>query len=317
MDAQKAAVTDFLRRCVAYADESIIRKQNREEDATEIERWRIYREFTAYALMEVSRGQLDDWFSDAAEQTRKASTFHGESLDPEAMASTAIDHLDFAPRAAWMSAMIAPRPLVLLSTTGPDGTRNLCPATSVAVLSNHPAMLGISLSQDRDGRPRDTLANLRDAGVGARVTAMVLPTHWPGALLVDATATPMPREESEWNRLDADPVDSPSPGEWPALHPLAAGALECELVELHPLPEPAVSTLAILRVVNVIHTTRGISRDGGPPDADTWRPLLCQFGQDRLTSGPDGADWSFTVRSHRDADGRAVPPSDWSRNRDD
>ena len=54
----KEAVCDFLRRCVLYADSSINRKKERDEDMAEIERWAAYRDFTAYALSEIERGEL-------------------------------------------------------------------------------------------------------------------------------------------------------------------------------------------------------------------------------------------------------------------
>ena len=56
-DMSKDAVCDFLRRCVLYADSSINRKKDRDEDTTENERWAAYRDITAYALSEVERGE--------------------------------------------------------------------------------------------------------------------------------------------------------------------------------------------------------------------------------------------------------------------
>ena len=60
MSNSKVAVCDFLKRCVLYADSSINRKRDRGDDAEELKRWMAYRDFTAYALSEVERGELDD-----------------------------------------------------------------------------------------------------------------------------------------------------------------------------------------------------------------------------------------------------------------
>ena len=76
----KDAVCDFLRRCVQYADESIERKKERDEDIAEIERWSAYRDFTAYALSEVERGELDDWFEGDGESGQKRETLLGQSM---------------------------------------------------------------------------------------------------------------------------------------------------------------------------------------------------------------------------------------------
>ncbi|MDG1526009.1 MAG: flavin reductase [Candidatus Thalassarchaeaceae archaeon] len=287
----KEAVCDFLRRCVLYADSSINRKKDREEDRGEIERWAAYRDFTAYALSEVERGELDDWFQSDGEAERKQATFLGIPMG-ENVRNDPMDALEHPERAAWMSALVAPRPVFLLSTISEQGVANLCPVTSVSLLANTPPLLGVSLSQDRSGRPRDTLVNLRS---GSKISAMVLPGTWDAALLVNETAAPLPPEQSEWDKLD-EAVDSPNG--FPPYHPLSAAVLECEVAELHPLPD-AVATLAILRVQNILRPDIGSKRQM-PPDAETWRPLLAQFGLDRITSGPDGASWSFEVRSHRD-----------------
>tara|TARA_B100001750_G_scaffold66953_1_gene53186 strand:- start:2643 stop:3512 length:870 start_codon:yes stop_codon:yes gene_type:complete len=287
----KDAVCDFLRRCVQYADESIERKRERDEDIAEIERWSAYRDFTAYALSEVERGELDDWFEGDGESGQKRETLLGQPMG-DGVRNDSMDALDHPERAAWLSALISPRPVVLLSTISEQGVENLCPVTSVSLLANTPPLLGVSLSKDRSGRPRDTLVNLRS---GSKISAMILPGTWDAARLVNETAVPLPPEKSEWKSLD-ESVQSPN--EFPPYHPLSAAVLECEVVELHPLPD-AVATLAILRVQNILRPNIE-SQKQMPSDAETWGPLLAQFGLDRLTSGPDGAAWSFEVRSHRD-----------------
>ena len=249
-----------------------------------------YRDFTAYALSEVERGELNDWFESDGEADRKRTTFLGEPMDQDTR-NVDVDSLEHSERSAWLSALVAPRPVLLLSTISEDGVKNLCPVTSVSVLANTPPLLGVSLSQDRSGRPRDTLVNLQS---GSKISAMILPGTWDASLLVNQTAEPIARERSEWDGLD-DSIESPN--EYPPYHPISAAVLECDLAELHPLPD-SVATLAILRVRNILRPDIGTKRQM-PPDAETWRPLLAQFGWDRLTSGPDGSSWSFEVRSHR------------------
>jgi hypothetical protein len=177
----KEAVCDFLRRCVLYADASINRKKEREESREEIGRWTAYRDFTAYALSEVQCGELDSWFESDGEAERKRPSFLGEPMgaDPK---NIDVDQLEHPERSAWLSALVAPRPVLLLSTVNAEGVANLCPVTSVSVLSNSPPLLGISLSQNREGRPRDTLVNLQN---GSKLSAMVLPGTWDASLLVN------------------------------------------------------------------------------------------------------------------------------------
>ena len=287
----KDAVCDFLRRCVLYADSSINRKKDRDDDMAEIERWTAYRDFTAYALSEVERGELDDWFKSEGESGQKRETLLGQPMG-EDIHNDAMNAMEHTERVEWLSALIAPRPVLLLSTISEQGVANLCPVTSVSLLANTPPLLGVSLSQDRSGRPRDTLVNLQS---GSKISAMVLPGTWDSALLVNETAAPIPPEQSEWEGLD-ESIESPNG--FPPYHPLSAAVLECEVAELHPLPD-AVATLAILRVQNILRPNLETKRQM-PPDVENWGALLAQFGLNRLTSGPDGAAWSFEVQSHRD-----------------
>ena len=287
----KEAVCDFLRRCVLYADSSIDRKKERDEDMAEIERWAAYRDFTAYALSEIERGELDDWFEHDGEVGQKRVTFLGQPMG-ENIHNDTMEDMEHSERAEWLSALISPRPVLLLSTISEQGVANLCPVTSVSLLANTPPLLGVSLSQDRAGRPRDTLVNLQS---GSKISAMVLPGTWDAALLVNETATPLPPEQSEWKGLD-ESIESPNG--FPPYHPLSAAVLECEVAELHPLPD-SVATLVILRVQNILRPDMD-TKQQNPPDAETWGPLLAQFGLHRLTGGPDGSDWSFKVQSYRD-----------------
>ncbi|MCH2348366.1 MAG: hypothetical protein MK233_00370, partial [Candidatus Poseidoniales archaeon] len=105
-DARKQAVKDFLQRCVEYADSSIARKRERAEggegDESEISRWTAYREFTAYAISELDSGELDPWFDEQAESP---------SIPRIGRGGTPIESSPL-----WLSALVAPRPMALLST---------------------------------------------------------------------------------------------------------------------------------------------------------------------------------------------------------
>ena len=89
----KDAVCEFLRRCVRYADSSIDRKMERDEDVAEIERWKAYRDFTAYALSEVERGELDDWFESDSEVGQKREPLLGQPMG-EGIRNDSMDALE-------------------------------------------------------------------------------------------------------------------------------------------------------------------------------------------------------------------------------
>ena len=64
LEERRSLVTSFLPRCVAYANDSIQRKKDREDSEEEIEKWENYRDFTEHAVMEVSNGELDEWLEE-------------------------------------------------------------------------------------------------------------------------------------------------------------------------------------------------------------------------------------------------------------
>ena len=234
-DAKKSVI-DFLNRCVAYANDSIERKKERGESDTEISRWEAYRDFTAYASDEISRGDLDDWFDE--NNSLKFDLSSGtESIEIEGM-----DHEE---RSRWLSAMVAPRPLILVSTMSAEGIPNLAPMSSVSVISNTPPLLGMSLSKNREGRPRDTLLNLKETG---KATLAILPVNPKSVKIVEMTSKPLPRTISEWDQIES--ISSIS--ETVTAPENAIAAIETTLLESHELPLGAVAEWVILKVDSII-----------------------------------------------------------------
>ncbi len=58
---------------------------------------------------------------------------------------------------------VLPRPIAFVSTIGEDGVYNLAPFSYFAVLSTKPAVVGIGIGRKRDGRKKDTQANIEFA----------------------------------------------------------------------------------------------------------------------------------------------------------
>ena len=232
---EKDSIIKFLDRCVAYANDSIERKRERGENENEIKRWEAYRDFTAYASDEVSRGDLDDWFDGNQKKFDLNSDIN----------SLEVDKMNHQERARWLSAIISPRPLILVSTISKEGVPNLAPMSSISVVSNTPPLLGMSLSTNREGRPRDTLLNLKETG---KATLAILPVNSKSFEMVDMTRKPIPRNESEWGEINAlrDITEM-------ATAPKAAiAAIETTLLECYRLPLDAVAEWVVLKVDSII-----------------------------------------------------------------
>lgn len=58
---------------------------------------------------------------------------------------------------------VLPRPIAFVSTIGKDGVYNLAPFSYFSVLSTKPAVVGIGIDRKRDGRKKDTQANIEFA----------------------------------------------------------------------------------------------------------------------------------------------------------
>tara|TARA_B100000287_G_C20503970_1_gene730260 strand:+ start:62 stop:895 length:834 start_codon:yes stop_codon:yes gene_type:complete len=265
----KEHVLRFLRRCVTYADESIQRKKERGEKDEVIAQWETYREFTAYAASEVQRGDLNDWFGSTKSASNLDLTGEVHQLNP--------DLFDHKERSAWLGAIVAPRPLHLVSTISKDGVRNIAPMSSISVVSNSPPLIGMSLSKDRKGRSRDTLQNLIET---KRATLSVMPPHMDIVRWIEDSAQPLPSDQSEWMNHAAITSE-----DWPDAPASSLVALQTTLVAHLPLPEGAVAEWVVLRVDGILSPT--LDRDqlekqsiltmltdaevGDTRTSDTWR----------------------------------------------
>ncbi len=235
----KEHVLRFLRRCVTYADESIQRKKERGEKDEVIAQWETYREFTAYAASEVQRGDLNDWFGSTKGASNLDLTGEVHQLNP--------DLFDHKERSAWLGAIVAPRPLHLVSTISKDGVRNIAPMSSISVVSNSPPLIGMSLSKDRKGRSRDTLQNLIET---KRATLSVMPPHMDIVRWIEESAQPLPSDQSEWMNHAAIASE-----DWPDAPASSLVALQTTLVAHLPLPEGAVAEWVVLRVDGILSPT--------------------------------------------------------------
>ena len=274
IDERRRLVSTYLRRCVTYSDASITRKKSRGEDPNEIARWQAFREFTAYSASELESGVLDTWLTDEEGEGQPPPSLSdgSESNDTESMS-----HFD---RRNWLASLLMPRPVVLVATKSTSGVENLAPMSSISIVSNSPPLLSMSLSQNREGRPRDTLVNLEAGGIGSPCTLFVLNADIDSAQYVDTTAEPISSDSSEWKLIESEP---------PILSK-ALAAIHCTLQEIHQLPAGASGKLAILEVSS-FDTPDGMKIDSIPT-------TLFQTTFDSVGPGPNSQDWRFKLRDY-------------------
>ena len=78
-----------------------------------------------------------------------------------------LDFTTISPRERYhfLTGFVGPRPIALVTTRGTDGRDNAAPMSFFNVFSHDPALLLLGMQPRRDGREKDSMANIRDTGV--------------------------------------------------------------------------------------------------------------------------------------------------------
>ncbi len=142
---------------------------------------------------------------------------------------------------AW-SALVAPRPVVMLSTVNGDGVPNIAPFSSLACLANVPPMVGLSFGERQSG-VKQTLANILANG---EFVVNLVASGMRDAMIVAATPTPV---ADDFTRLSLTPesmetVSCSRIAESPA-------SLACRLIKTIDL-SPAKVTYVVAEVLEVV-----------------------------------------------------------------
>ena len=183
-------------------------------------------------------------------------------LDPQELSRHAFYH--------WMIAAIVPRPIAFVSTVGADGRTNLAPFSFFSGVSSKPALLSIAIN-DRAGRPKDTLRNLRETG-----DFVVNVVAEPLFERMVQTSGDWPEEVSEFEltgltSVASDLVRAPRLGESPV-------SFECRLHREFALDD---TTIVIGEIVRG-HVNEAVLTDGRL-DPEKLRPIA-RLGADGYTT---------------------------------
>ena len=207
--------------------------------------------------------------------------------------------IDFAQLTAYqryklMASLIVPRPIALVTTLGASGVANAAPFSMFNMLGEDPPIVMLSINRLKDGRLKDTAANILANGefvVHISDEAIAAKMH--------ACGESLPPEVSELERfglhaLPSQTVKPPRIAEAPV-------AFECVL---HEKLETESRYVFIGRVL-WLHARDGLF------DAQTWRVRL----QDYHPVGRFGASFYITTRDRfaidgQDRESRASTPID-------
>lgn len=162
-----------------------------------------------------------------------------------------------------LSAAVVPRPIAWTSTVGEDGVLNLAPFSFFTVVSAEPPMLSLTLEAAPDGRPKDTLRNVRATG------QLVV------NLVSDDLAEQMSRTSPDYTaEVDEFQVGGVTPAPSARVRPprVAEARISMECV-LHTVLTPGSDALVIAEVV-AFHVARELlDPDSGRVDLGGLHPL--------------------------------------------
>ena len=170
------------------------------------------------------------------------------------------------------AALIAPRPLALITTRDEGGVPNIAPYNSFAGLATHPPLLGVSFSP-REGEPKNTLANIK----ATHVFVVNLVPRFLADLMNKSAEGAGKRDDFPrlgLTRANGVTVDCPRVLESPA-------SLECRVSAIHPLP-PSRCEFVVGEIVGVHIRDEFVVNDQGfdPMAAD----LLASVGAEDYLS---------------------------------
>jgi flavin reductase (DIM6/NTAB) family NADH-FMN oxidoreductase RutF len=165
-----------------------------------------------------------------------------------------------------LTSIVAPRPIIWVSTVDRDGTPNLAPFSFYTAVAGFPPTIMFSVSyRRREPREKDTLRNARDTG---EFVGHVVDEAAAAAMVKTAVEWPPGRNEFEIAGLPVESCVSVRP-------PRIAGApvaLECRVTQIIPV-EGATNVMILGRVVR-FHIRESLYRpDLGLVDTVAMRPV--------------------------------------------
>lgn len=168
-------------------------------------------------------------------------------------------------RHAFLTPLIAPRPIAFVSSVSASGVGNLAPFSFFAMGGQNPQGLAFCPTADREGHPKDTLRNVRETGefvVNIVSRAM--------AERVNQASAPYPFEVDEFDvteftREASTVVRPPRVAEAPA-------ALECRVFQIVPQGEGPLHGTWVIGEVLVAHVRDELLAEDGRPDTARVNP---------------------------------------------
>jgi flavin reductase (DIM6/NTAB) family NADH-FMN oxidoreductase RutF len=150
---------------------------------------------------------------------------------------------------------VVPRPIALVSTIGADGIFNLAPFSAFTTLGVKPAIVCFCVASKRDGKKKDTLANIeysRDFVINVVTEEL--------AEAMNLTSTGFPSNVDEFKEagltpLGCDLVKAPRLAESPV-------NMECQFLQVLEFGQKPQHSTVVIGEVLLVHIGDDVYRDG-------------------------------------------------------
>jgi flavin reductase (DIM6/NTAB) family NADH-FMN oxidoreductase RutF len=187
-----------------------------------------------------------------------------------------MNDLTLAERHAWLTPLIAPRPIAFVSTLSAAGIGNLAPFSFFAMGGQHPQSVAFCPIADRHGEPKDTLRNIVETG-----DFVINIVSRSMAERVNQASGAYPPEIDEFDitgftRAPSTLVRPPRVAEAPA-------ALECRLFQLVPHGTGSQHSTWVIGEVLALHIREECIGEDGRPDTVRIEPAA-RLGRDEWSS---------------------------------
>lgn len=156
---------------------------------------------------------------------------------------------------------VQPRPIAWVSTISRAGQLNLAPFSFYNMVSANPPVVLFSPALNRDGGPKDTLANIRETGEFVIATV----TEHNAAAMND-TSTEWPRGVNEFEKARLTPIAATRVR--PALVRESPVNIECRLREIIQLGTENGAGNVVLGDILVVHVDDGVLGPDGTCDPE-------------------------------------------------
>lgn len=176
-----------------------------------------------------------------------------------------LGELDSPKRHAWLTPIVAPRPIAFVSTLNAEGVGNLAPFSFFALGGQNPPSVAFCPVADRDGNPKHTLTNVMETG---EFVINIVSRQMAERVNQASALYPYGVDEFDkvgFTRVDSELVKPPRVLESPA-------SIECRVFNIVPHGSGPQHSTWVIGEMLLLHVSDDVIAADGLPDTAMINP---------------------------------------------